>query len=110
GYLIWSQKKSQEYDEAFRKGMTLWEQGEAERAVAQFRKAALVDPRDPELWVMIGRSELVAGHLDRVPDAWEEALRRRPGYKPALFERAKEALGRHIARRVPPPVDAPTGW
>jgi len=109
-FLIWSQKKGQEYDEAFRKGMTLWEQREAERALAQFRKAALVDPRDPELWVMIGRSEVVLGHLDRAPDAWEEALRRKPEYKPALFERGKEALGRHVAGRIPAPVDKASGW
>lgn len=105
-----SQKKAQEYDQAFQKGMTLWNQGEAEHAAAQFRKAAQMDPRDPELWVMIGRAEVVARHGDRAPDAWEEALRRQPGYKPALFERAKEALGRHVARRALEPLDAPSGW
>jgi tetratricopeptide (TPR) repeat protein len=108
--MIWTQKKAAEYEEAFKKAMTLWEQRDVERAVAQFRKAALVDDRDPELWVMIGRCELVAGHLDRAPDAWEQALKRKPEYKPALFERGKEALGRHIAGRVPPPVDKASGW
>jgi tetratricopeptide (TPR) repeat protein len=107
--MVWSQKKAAEFEEAFKKAMTLWEQRDAEKALAQFRKAAQVDDRDPELWVMIGRCELVSGHLDRAPAAWEEALKRHPGYRPALFERAKEALGRGIAKRVPPPVDA-AGW
>jgi tetratricopeptide (TPR) repeat protein len=110
GYLYWSQEKAKQYREAFQKGMALWNKGEAERAATQLRKAAQIDPRDPDLWVMIGRSELVSGHLDRAPDAWEEALRREPGYKPALFERAKEALVRHITRRIPPPRDGKSGW
>ncbi len=109
-FLIWSQKKAADYEEAFKKAMTLWEQRDAERAIAQFRKAALVEARDPELWVMIGRCELVSNHLDRAPEAWETALKHHPGYRPALFERAKEALGRLVARRIPPPVDAATGW
>ncbi|HZE98914.1 MAG TPA: tetratricopeptide repeat protein [Planctomycetota bacterium] len=109
-YLLWSQEKAKHYDEAFRKGMTLWTQRDAERALAEFRKAAQVDPRDPELWVLIGRAEVVSGQSVRAAEAWEEALRRRPAYPPALFERAKEALGRHVDRRVPPPVDASTGW
>jgi tetratricopeptide (TPR) repeat protein len=108
--LIWSQKKAQEYDEAFRKGLALWNKREAERALVEWRKAAQADPRDPGLWVLIGRAELMSVHADRAQEAWEEALRREPGYKPALFERGKEALGRHVARRLPPPLDASTGW
>lgn len=108
--LVWSQKKAQEYDEAFRKGRTSWEKGDTERALVELRKAGKIDPRDPELWVLIGRCELVSGHEDRASESWEEALRRDPGYKPALFERGKEALGRHLARRLPPPVDGSTGW
>src|SRR5688500_9277932 len=110
GFLLWSQKKAQEYDEAFKKAMASWNKGEAEKAVAEFRKAAKVDDRDPERWVMIGRAELVSGQADRALAAWEEALQRWPGYKPALLERGKELLGRHIARRMPPPVDAAAGW
>jgi tetratricopeptide (TPR) repeat protein len=110
GFLYWSQKKAQEYDEAFRKGLALWNQRQAERALVELRKAAQADPRDPELWVVIGRAEMVLDHADRALQAWEQALRREPGYKPALFERGKEALGRHVARRIPPPLDVPTGW
>jgi tetratricopeptide (TPR) repeat protein len=110
GYLYYSQEKAKQYDQAFRKGMTAWNQRDGEGAATQFRKAAKIDPRDPELWVLIGRSEVLSGHADRASQAWEEALRREPGYKPALFERGKEALDRHVARRVPPPVDAQTGW
>ncbi|HXX94890.1 MAG TPA: tetratricopeptide repeat protein, partial [Planctomycetota bacterium] len=95
-----SQEKAKEYTQAYRKGMTLWNQGESGRALGEFRRAAQIDPRDPELWIMIGRSEGASGHPDRAPEAWEEALRREPGYRPALFERGKEALGRHVAQRV----------
>jgi tetratricopeptide (TPR) repeat protein len=109
-FLYWSQKKAQQYDDAFRKGMAFWNQRQAERALVELRKAAQADSRDPELWVMIGRAESMSGHADRALAAWEEALRREPGYKPALFERGKEALGRHVARRIPPPLDGPTGW
>jgi tetratricopeptide (TPR) repeat protein len=109
-FLFWSQKKAKEYDEAFRKGMTSWKERQAERAIVEWRKAAQVDPGDPELWVLIGRAELVAGHADRASEAWEEALRREPGYKAALFERGKEALAGHITRRLRPPVDGKTGW
>jgi tetratricopeptide (TPR) repeat protein len=109
-FLFWSQKKADEYDQAFKRGLTAWKQKETERAITEWRKAAKVDPRDPELWVMIGRAERVSGRADRALEAWEEALRREPGYKGALFERGKEALGRHVARRVPPPVDKAGGW
>jgi len=105
-----AQERAKHYDEAFKKGMAQWGQRDAEHALAQFQKAALIDDQDPELWVMIGRCDLVSGQADRAPQAWEDALRRRPGYPPALFERGKEALGRHVARRVPPPVDASSGW
>lgn len=94
----------------FRKGLASWNQGQADRALAEWRKAAKADPRDPELWVRIGRAERVSGNADRASEAWEEALRRQPGYKPALFERAKEALGRDLLRRLPPPLDASSGW
>ena len=109
-FMIWSQKRAKEYDEAFRKGMASWNNREPERAISELRKAAKIDPRDPELWLVIGRSELVTGQVDRALEAWEEALRREPEYMPARFERGKEALGRHIARRIPPPVDKTTGW
>jgi tetratricopeptide (TPR) repeat protein len=109
-FLFWSQKKSQEYDEAFKKGLVSWKQRQGERALVEWRKAAQADPRDPELWVMIGRAELLSGRVERALEAWEEALRRGPEYKPALFERGKEGLGRHVARRLPPPVDRGTGW
>jgi hypothetical protein len=59
---------------------------------------------------MIGRAELYGGHPDKALQAWEEALKREPGYKPAIFERGKEAIGRAIAQRVGPPVDKATGW
>src|SRR5579859_176283 len=108
--LYWSQKQAAEYDEAFRKGLSFWNHREPERALPELRKAAKSDPRDPELWVLIGRSELASGRVDRALEAWEEALRREPGFGPALFERGKEAFGRHIARRIPPPVDRSTGW
>ena len=109
-FLLWSQKKARDYDEAFRLGMNLWKQGESERALPVLRKAAAADPRDPELWVTIGRAESATNHGDRALEAWEEALRREPEYKPALFERGKESLVRHIARRLPMPVDPSTGW
>jgi tetratricopeptide (TPR) repeat protein len=105
-----AQEKAKRYDEAFKKGSAAWTRGDAEAAVAQFRKAAQIDGEDPELWVQIGRSELVLRHDDRASEAWEEALKRSPGYKPALFERGKEAFGRHVTRRIPPPVDGETGW
>jgi tetratricopeptide (TPR) repeat protein len=109
-YLFWAQKQANEYEEAFRKGLNFWNHREAEKALPELRKAAKTDPRNPELWVLIGRSELASGHPDRALEAWEEALRREPGFKPALFERGKEALGRHIARRIPPTLDRSTGW
>jgi tetratricopeptide (TPR) repeat protein len=109
-FLYWSQQQAKKYDEAFRKGMKLWNQGEPGRALEELRKAAQTDPRDPELWVTIGRAESASNHADRALEAWEEALRREPGFKPALFERGKEALSRHVARRIPPPVDGSTGW
>jgi tetratricopeptide (TPR) repeat protein len=109
-YLYWSQKQAAQYDEAFRKGLNFWNHREPEQALPELRKAAKADPRDPELWVLIGRSELASGRADRALEAWEEALRREPGFGPALFERGKEALGRHVARRIPPTVDRSTGW
>lgn len=108
--MFWSQKKAQEYDETFKKGLASWKEREAERAIVEWRKAAKADDRDPELWVLIGRAEMMSGRDDRAFEAWEEALRRQPDYKPALFERGKERLGRHVARRLPPPVDRSTGW
>ncbi len=108
--LIWSQKKAQQYEEAFKKAMTLWSKREAEPCLAEFRKASKYDGRDPELWVMIGRAESMLGRSDRAGEAWAEALKRDPEYKPALFERGKEVLVRHIAQRLPPAVDAATGW
>ena len=110
GYLYWSQKQAALYEETFRKGLNFWTHRDPEHALPELRKAAKADPRDPELWVLIGRCELTSGHVDRALEAWEEALRREPGFPPALFERGKEALGRHIARRIPPPVDRSTGW
>lgn len=110
GYLYWSQKQAALYDEAFRKGLNFWTHRDPEHALPELRKAAKADPRDPELWVLIGRAELMSNHADRALDAWEEALRREPGFPPALFERGKEALGRHITRRISPPVDGTTGW
>lgn len=108
--MYWSQVQANKYEEAFRKGLNLWKHRDAERALPELRKAAKADPRDAELWVLIGRAELSSGHADRALEAWEEALRREAGYRPALFERGKEALYRHVARRVPPPVDRSTGW
>ena len=105
-----AQERAKHYDEAFKKGMTLWTQRDAEHALAQFQKAALIDDQDPELWVLMGRCNVVSGQPDQASKAWEDALKRRPGYAPALFERGKEALGRHVARRVPPPVDGTSGW
>jgi tetratricopeptide (TPR) repeat protein len=90
--------------------MAAWNRREADRAAVEWRKAAKADARDPELWVMIGRAELVSGHADRALEAWEEALKREPEYKGALFERGKEGLGRHIARRLGPPLDQGSGW
>jgi tetratricopeptide (TPR) repeat protein len=90
--------------------MALWNKGEMERAIGEWRKAAKADPRDPELWVMIGRAEQASGHADKASESWEEALRRGPEYKPALFERGKEAFARQVTRRVRPPVDPATGW
>ncbi|MBI3857722.1 MAG: hypothetical protein HY293_18730 [Planctomycetes bacterium] len=90
--------------------MTAWKEGQAERALVEWRKAAQADPRDPELWVLISRAELVVGRADRASEAWEEALRREPGYKAALFERGKEGLARHLTRRLRPPVDGLAGW
>lgn len=110
GLMIRAQKKAQEYEEAFKKGMAAWDQKEGVKAVAEFRKAAKVDDRDPELWVMIGRSELISRNAEGAQKAWEEALKRDPAYKPALFERGKEAFGRHLIQRVPPPVDGSSGW
>ncbi len=109
-FLFYSQKKADQYNEAVRKGQAAWDKREAERAATEWRKASKIDSRDPELWVMIGRAELVSGHADRALEAWEEALKREPGYKPALFERGKEGFVRHIARRLPPPVDRASGW
>ncbi len=109
-FLYRSQQQAKEYEEAFRKGTKLWSQREPERALGELRKAAKADPRDPELWVTIGRAESALNHGDRALEAWEEALRREPGFPPALFERGKEALVRHVARRIPPPVDRSTGW
>jgi len=110
GYLYWSQKQAAFYDEAFHKGLNFWTHRDPEKALPELRKAAKADPRDPELWVLIGRAELMSGHTDRAQEAWEEALRREPGFPPALFERGKEALGRHVTRRLPPPLDGSTGW
>lgn len=90
--------------------MGSWKQRQPERALGEWRKAAQADPRDPQLWVLIGRAELSSGRADRALEAWEEALRREPEYKPALFERGKEGLGRHVTRRLRPPVDPHTGW
>ena len=90
--------------------MTSWKERQAERALAEWRKASKADARDPELWVLIGRCELMLGNADRAAEAWAEALKRDPEYKPAIFERGKEALGRHIERRLPPVVDGRTGW
>lgn len=109
-WLYWSQQRAKQYDEALRQGMKLWNQGEPERALGELRKAAKVDPRDPELWVTIGRAESAMNHADRALEAWEEALRREPGFKPAVFERGREAFSRHVARRIPPAVDRSTGW
>jgi len=39
-FLFWSQKKAQEFDETFRRGMASWNQRQAERALAEWRKAA----------------------------------------------------------------------
>jgi tetratricopeptide (TPR) repeat protein len=94
----------------FRKGLASWKERQADRALVEWRKAAKADDRDPELWVLIGRAEMLSGRADDAFKAWEEALRRRPDYKPALFERGKENLGRHVARRLLPPVDRNTGW
>ncbi|HEV3029643.1 MAG TPA: hypothetical protein VG457_18845, partial [Planctomycetota bacterium] len=105
-----SQVQANRYEEAFRKGLNLWNHRESENALIELRKASKTDPRDPELWVLIGRAELASGRADRAQEAWEEALRRDPEFKPALFERGKEALYRHVTRRVPPAVDRSTGW
>src|SRR5690349_11521147 len=102
GWLYWSQKKAAEYEEAYRKGLKSWEQRDAERALPDLRKAAKVDPTDPELWVLIGRAELASNRVDRALEAWEQALKHEPGFKPALFERGKEAFCRHVAGRIPP--------
>jgi len=110
GWLYWSQKKAAEYDEAYRKGLKSWERRDAERALPDLRKAAKVDPTDPELWVLIGRAELASNRVDRALEAWEQALKREPDFKPALFERGKEAFCRHVAGRIPPTVDKATGW
>jgi tetratricopeptide (TPR) repeat protein len=110
GWLYWSQVQAGKYEEAFRKGLNSWNHRESEPALVELRKAAKVDGSDPELWVLIGRAELASNHTDRALEAWEQALKREPGYKPALFERGKEALYRHVARRMPPPVDKSTGW
>jgi len=109
-WLYWSQKKAAEYEEAYRKGLKSWEQRDAEHALPHLRKAAKVDPTDPELWVLIGRAELASNRVDRALEAWEQALQREPGFKPALFERGKEAFCRHVAGRIPAPVDRATGW
>ncbi len=109
-YLYWSQKKAQEYEEAYKKGMASWKSRQFEPALTQLRKAAHADPRDPELWVAIGRVELTLDHADRAREAWEEALRREPEYKPALFERGKEAYCRHLLGCLPPTVDKASGW
>jgi len=103
-------KKAEEYQQAYKKGMASWEKREPDRAVAELRKAAKIDDRDPELWLMIGRCELVLRQADRALEAWEQALKREPEYMPARFERGKLALGRHVAGRLPPPVDKTTGW
>jgi tetratricopeptide (TPR) repeat protein len=108
-FLVYAQKKSKDYEEAFKRGEKAWKEREADRATTEWRKAAKIDDRDPELWVLIGRAELVAGRPDLASTAWEEALKREPAYKPALFERGKEALGRYVAGRVPPPLDK-AGW
>ncbi|HUR38188.1 MAG TPA: hypothetical protein VM222_01790, partial [Planctomycetota bacterium] len=108
--LIWSQKKAQHYDEAVRKGEKLWSERQAEPALSALRSAAKIDDGDPGLWLLIGRCEFVLRHPERAVEAWEEALRRDPACKPALFERGKEAFGRHVARRIPPPIDEATRW
>ena len=105
-----SQVQASQYEEAYRKGLNLWSHRDSEHALPELRKAAKVDPRDPELWLVIGRAELASGRADRALEAWEEALRREPGFMPALFERGKEALCRHVTGRIPPPLDKSTGW
>ena len=42
-FLFWSQKKAQEFDETFKRGMASWTQRQPERALAEWRKAAQAD-------------------------------------------------------------------
>lgn len=110
GFLVWSQKKAQHYEEAYKKGEKLWTERQPEPALAALRAAAKIDPDDPGLWLLIGRCEYVLRQPDRAVQAWQEALKRDPAFAPALFERGREAFVRHVAGRMPPPVDPATKW
>ena len=109
-FFLWWRSRTQQYEVAWRAGEEAWSQRKGEEALELFRRAAEADPQRAEPWVMIGRAEIFLGRAERAFEAWEEALRRDPGNRDARFERGKETLGRHVARRLPPPVEEKSGW
>lgn len=109
-WMYWAMHQAALYEEAHSKGMAAWEKRDAEHAIPELRKAVKIDDRDPDVGLTIGRAELFSNHPDKALEAWAAVLKRVPDFKPALFERGKEAFYRHVAGRIPAPVDKATGW
>jgi tetratricopeptide (TPR) repeat protein/predicted Ser/Thr protein kinase len=107
---LWWQARTRRYETGYRRGLESWQRRLPERALQEFREAAEADPARPEPWVMIGRAEMLLGREERASEAWAQALRRDPECRDARFERGKEALCRHVTRRIPPSPDEATGW
>ena len=105
------------YQQAYQEGMEHWSQAistetgrspiveeRARTAVECFDRAAELDSSRPEPWLMIGRCRMLLGEEDEAVRAWDQALRRRTSYAPALLERGKYSLTRYARLRIPPTV------
>lgn len=90
------------YQTAYQEGIELWMRGALPEASDRFEAAAHAAPDRPEPWLMKGRCLLRLRDPSGAEGAWTEALRRDPGYGPALLERGKAALGAYVRLRPPP--------
>jgi tetratricopeptide (TPR) repeat protein/tRNA A-37 threonylcarbamoyl transferase component Bud32 len=120
GYSLWKEGRRDDeerrYEDARRKGDELWAKAAAlartgapsretllraaTEALRQFSVAAAARRSEAYPHLMKGRCFLLLGEGSEAERAWTEALRLRPGYGPALFERGKYTLGIYAEERV----------
>jgi tetratricopeptide (TPR) repeat protein len=89
---VWAQSDAAE---AYQQGKTAFAAGQFDKANDLFTKASQTDPKNPEVFLWLGKSQYQLGHLDEAVKAWDATLRFAPNepYAAQMLKALRHEIG-----------------